>query len=149
MVKKYLLILLTLSIFITQNLIGEKNKSLDLIIPVILNATLGFGIGSYIQGDIAGGSLFLSLHLLNYIAPIVLLSKWVMGAPYGIDVLENTIIIVGGIAFALRVFEIIKAVKYYQKHLTLKSSKIKPYMSFVNGKNQEHMIKAGLNILYQ
>jgi hypothetical protein len=122
-IMKIILSCLVLTIVLTIPLFGlEAQKEKGFVLPLLLNTLIGFGLGSFIQGDITGGIIELSGDLFGggliiFVAPIVYLSEVLstsgQAPAFTWNSTAGTLCIVGGcILLASRLFGIIRPIWY-------------------------------------
>lgn len=127
--KKMIAILLLLAV-VSGSIFAESKFNEDTVVPFLLNTIVGFGVGSYVQGDTTGGIIGTSGELVSLGLIIAGSVKTVMDTAnlevdgYGVDPsdipMTGTIITaVGSIALmGVRIFEMIRPFSYEKKLAT-------------------------------
>ncbi|MGD1823646.1 MAG: P13 family porin [Pleomorphochaeta sp.] len=106
-----------------KNMLYESNKQ-STTIPFLINFLVGFGVGSYIQGDKTGGNTALACDLLSltaiYIGYAQALSSIYDSSYTGSE--GSTLLVLGSIGYlATRIYELIRPFNYaksYNQKLT-------------------------------
>lgn len=126
--KKMIAILLLLAV-VTGSIFAESKFNEDTVVPFLLNTIVGFGVGSYVQGDTTGGIIGTSGELVSLGLIIAGSVKTVMDTANLVDEYGNVsgdipmtgtiLTTVGSIALmGVRIFEMIRPFSYEKKLAT-------------------------------
>lgn len=126
--KKMIAILLLLAV-VTGSIFAESKFNEDTVVPFLLNAFVGFGVGSYVQGDTTGGAIGTTGELVSLGLVIAGSVKTALDTAANLDEygyvsgdipMTGTIITaVGSIALmGVRIFEMIRPFSYEKKLAT-------------------------------
>lgn len=138
--KKILFVLLFL---LQANTFGGVGK--DIIAPVLVNWTVPFGIGSYIQGDIKGGTVALTTELTGVAAMglgIIIAIGTIDSENYNVGALLLNTAGSGSFLFGA-IYQMIRPFVYYRKELS-DNSPIHVYPTITLNKQFE--IESALNL---
>lgn len=128
--KKMIAILLLLAV-VTGSIFAESRFNENTVVPFLLNAFVGFGVGSYVQGDTTGGAIGTTGELVSLGLVIAGSVKTAVDTAANLEVDEygyvsgdipmtGTILTaVGSIALmGVRIFEMIRPFSYEKKLAT-------------------------------
>lgn len=92
-----------------KNMLYDSNKR-EASLPFMLNCFVGFGIGSYVQGDTKGGNVALLGNILSFSMLIAGYSQYNNSTTSSNNFFENnTLFVLGSVGFiSTKIFEIIR-----------------------------------------